>query len=162
VIRKIVKPWNEVQLGFTFFVEEEVSSPVVRGREPGKAQKIREVRSKPANLREAIALAQAQLLDAPLDDVSSQLVPLLELCEAALTRALDVVALRETEPAFSVEERRSVRGIGQAQWLLAEKLARRGTKSDEKPTRRKRTSNEAEGSKEGINGEMGKWIKDKG
>ena len=162
MIRKVAKPWNEVQLGFTFFVEEEVSSPAARDREFGKVQKVREVKTKSDNLCEAIALAQTQLLDAPLDDVSSQLLPLLELCEAALTRALDVVALRETEPAFSVEEQRSVRGIGQAQWLLTEKLAQRGTKSDEKPTRRKRTMNEAEGSKEGINGEMGKWIKDKG
>jgi hypothetical protein len=121
VIRKVVKPWNEVQLGFTFLVEEEASSPVVRDRETGKAQKSREVKPTPDNLRDAIALTQAQLLDAPLGDVSSRLLPLLELCEAALTRAL-------------------------AQWILSEKLARRGTKSEEKTTRRKRTMNDEQSS----------------
>lgn len=146
MIRKVVKPWNEVQLGFTFLVEEEASPPVVRARETGKAQKSREVKPTPDNLRDAIALTQAQLLDAPLDDVSSRLLPLLELCEAALTRALDVVAIRETEPLFSGEEQRSLRGIGQAQWILSEKLARRGTKAEEKPTRRKRTMNDEQSS----------------
>jgi|RhiMethySRZTD1v2_1073278.scaffolds.fasta_scaffold21216_7 hypothetical protein len=146
MIRKVVKPWNEVQLGFTFLVEEEASSPVVRDRETGKAQKSREVKPTPDNLRDAIALTQAQLLDAPLGDVSSRLLPLLELCEAALTRALDVVAIRETEPLFSGEELRSLRGIGQAQWILSEKLARRGTKSEEKTTRRKRTMNDEQSS----------------
>ena len=144
MIRKVAKPWNEVQLGFTFLVEEDVSSLAARNREFGKAQKAREVKTKPVNLGEAIALTQTQLLDAPLDDVSSQLLPLLELCEAALTRALDVVVLRETEPALSVEEQRSVSGIGQAQWLLTEKLARRSAKIEEKSTRKKKTISESE------------------
>ena len=146
MIRKVVKPWNEVQLGFTFFVEEEALSSVVRDRETGKAQRSREVKPTPDNLRDAIALTQAQLLEAPLGDVSARLLPLLELCEAALTRALDVVAIRETEPSFSGEEQRNLRGIGQAQWILSEKLARRGTKLEEKPTRRKRTMNDEHGS----------------
>ena len=61
MIRKVVKPWNEVQLGFTFFVEEEASSPVVRDRETGKAQKSREAKPTPDNLRDAIALTQSAI-----------------------------------------------------------------------------------------------------
>jgi hypothetical protein len=46
----------------------------------------------------------------------------LEFCEAALTRALDTVAVRGAAgKLFSTEEYRSLRGIGQAQWLLAER-----------------------------------------
>jgi hypothetical protein len=79
-------------------------------------------------LAEALAVARTVLLDAPLSDVSSQLLPLFEFCEAALTRALDVVPLRGDVP-FSAEEYRSLRGIGQAQWLLAEEHSKR----EEKP-----------------------------
>lgn len=139
MIRKVAKPWNEVQLGFTFFVEEEGSPPVVREREPTKEQKFREPKTKPTNLSEAIALTQTQLLEAPIDEVSSQLSSLLELCEAALTRALDVVATRASDPAFSTEEQRSLRGIGQAQWLLTEKLARRGNSPQERRTGKRKT-----------------------
>ncbi|MBM4257553.1 MAG: hypothetical protein FJ147_16855 [Deltaproteobacteria bacterium] len=55
-----------------------------------------------------------------------------------MTRALDVITLRENEPLFSAEEQRSLRGIGQAQWLLTEKLARRGSRSEEKRVRKKK------------------------
>ena len=90
--------------------------------------------------------ARTLLLDASLDEVSSQLLPLLEFCEATLTRALDVVALRETFPLFSAEEHRSLRGIGQAQWLLTEKLARRGnTSSERRPGKKRTTSDERSG-----------------
>ena len=51
------------------------------------------------------------------------MLPLLEFCEAALTRALDAVSLRVEGLPFSPEEYRSLRGIGQAQWLLAERQA---------------------------------------
>jgi hypothetical protein len=139
VIRKIAKPWNEVQLGFAFFSEEAAISSTTSERDTLKAQKIREATSKSYDLAEALPLVQNRLLEASLADVSSQLLPLLELCEAALTRALDVVAARETEPLFSIEEQRSLRGIGQAQWLLTEKLARRETRSEEKRTRKKKS-----------------------
>ncbi len=76
MIRKVAKPWNEVQLGFTFFAEEEVSSPVVRERESHKGQKLRETKTTPANLCDALTLTQTQLLEAPIDEVSSQLLPL--------------------------------------------------------------------------------------
>jgi hypothetical protein len=71
-------------------------------------------------------VAQSALLEAPLSEVSAQLLPLFEFCEAALTRALDVVPTR-TEELFSAEEYRSLRGIGQAQWLLAEAHSKRET-----------------------------------
>lgn len=138
MIRKMAKPWNEVQLGFTFFTEGTAISSTASERETLKTQKIRESKTKSYDLAEALSLMQNRLLEAPLGDVSSQLLPLLELCEATLTRALDVVAVRETETLFSVEEQRSLRGIGQAQWLLTEKLARRGTRAEEKRTRKKK------------------------
>jgi hypothetical protein len=67
-----------------------------------------------------LATARTVLLEAPLPDLGAQLLPLLEFCEAALTLALDVVPTR-TEAPFSAEEYSSLRGIGQAQWLLVEK-----------------------------------------
>jgi hypothetical protein len=70
----------------------------------------------------------AALLEAPIHDVDTQLLPLFEFCEAALTRALDVAPTRTSEEPFSLEEYRSLRGIGQAQWLLADKQVRRAGK----------------------------------
>jgi len=138
VIRKIAKPWTEVQLGFTFLTDGDDIPASVSEREAVRSHKTRETKTKPYDLAEALSLIQAQLLNASLDEVSAQLLPLLELCEATLTRALDVVALRETAPLFSSEEQRSLRGIGQAQWLLTEKLARRETRAEEKRTRRRK------------------------
>ena len=138
MIRKIAKPWTEVQLGFTFLADGDDDLSIVRKREINKPHKIREARPKSQGLAEVFSLAQAQLLDAPLDEVSSQLLSLFELCEATLTRALDVITLRETEPLLSVEEQRSLRGIGQAQWLLTEKLARHGARAEEKRIRKKK------------------------
>jgi hypothetical protein len=54
---------------------------------------------------------------------------LFEFCEAALTRVLDVLPTRPGVP-FSTEEYRSLRGIGQAQWLLAEAQGKRETKPE--------------------------------
>ncbi len=112
MIRKIAKPWTEVQLGFTFLSDSaDASSPMLE-RKTTKPQKTQGVKAEPYNLADALSLVKNRLLEAPIDGVSSQLLPLLELCEATLTRALDVVALRETEPLFSAEEQRSLRGIG--------------------------------------------------
>jgi len=69
-------------------------------------------------------MAQAALLEAQLSDLSAQLLPLFEFCEAVLTRALDVMPTRADGP-LSAEEYRSLRGIGQAQWLLAEEHGKR-------------------------------------
>ena len=48
-----------------------------------------------------------------------EFLPLLELCESVLTRALDVARKRGGQ-GWSEAEYRSLRGIGQAQWLLIE------------------------------------------
>jgi hypothetical protein len=141
VIRKITKPWTEVQLGFTFLTEEGQTSALCEQKQRRMRPKLREEQAKPIDLADALSLAQTHLLDASLDEVSAQLLPLLELCEATLTRALDVVAQREAEPRFSVEEQRSLRGIGQAQWLITEKLARRNAKGEEKIMRKKKMMN---------------------
>jgi hypothetical protein len=77
-------------------------------------------------LADALAMARAALLEAQLSDVSAQLLPLFEFCEATLTRALDVVPTRaDVDVPFSAEEYCSLRGIGQAQWLLAEEHGKR-------------------------------------
>ncbi len=137
MIRKSTKPWTEVQLGFTFLTEEESQTSSLREQKQRKPiLKSQEEQAKPIDFGDTLALAQARLLDASLDEVSAQLLPLLELCEATLTRALDVVAQRETEPLFSAEEQRSLRGIGQAQWLITEKLSRRGARIEEKRTQK--------------------------
>ena len=66
---------------------------------------------------------QALLLETPLDEVDQEILPLLELCEAVLTRALDV-AQKRGAAGWSDAEYRSLRGIGQAQWLLVEAQAK--------------------------------------
>jgi hypothetical protein len=124
VEEKAAKSTAEVQLGFSFFSEttssrlaSEITSP--RGSRAG---------TRPRGLAETLAAAQTALLEAPIDDINTQLLPLLEFCEAALTRALDVAQIRG-DLLFAEEEYRSLRGIGQAQWLLAEEHSRR----EEKP-----------------------------
>jgi hypothetical protein len=123
---KAAKPTTEVQLGFSFFSETVSSrlSPEItpRGFRAG---------ARPRGLAETLAAARTVLLDAPIDDINTQLLSLLEFCEAALTRALDVAQIRGELP-FSEEEHRSLRGIGHAQWLLAEEHSRR----EEKPVGR--------------------------
>lgn len=124
---KTVKSLTEIQLGFSFFNDAELS---VSLSSPGAALPPRTPRSgsKPRGLAETLATARAALLDAPISEVSTQLLPLFEFCEAALTRALDVVPARTGEP-FSPDEYRSLRGIGQAQWLLTEEHGKREAKA---------------------------------
>jgi len=71
VIRKIAKPWNEVQLGFTFFTEGAALLSDTREREALKAQRVREAKAKSYNLAEALSLLQNCLLEAPLEEVSA-------------------------------------------------------------------------------------------
>jgi len=112
------KTLNEVQLDFAFFAK--AISETMKPSPSGASVPVRIARAaKPRGLVETLAAARAALLDAPLSDINTQLVPLFEFCEAALTRALDVVPQRKEE-VFSQEEYRSLRGIGQAQWLLTE------------------------------------------
>lgn len=67
--------------------------------------------------------ARTALLDVPVREVDAYLPMLLEFCEATLTRALDV-AQTNGQRAFSDEEYRSLRGIGQAHWIWVERQSR--------------------------------------
>ena len=110
---KTVKAVAEVQLGFAFLVDTETAQaasplsdiPQPRGTRTG---------ARPRGLADVLAVAQVALLEAQLSDLSAQLLPLFEFCEAVLTRALDVMPTRADGP-LSAEEYRSLRGIGQAQ-----------------------------------------------
>ena len=116
----------EVQLGFGFFNDTEPASESISG---GPLQpRASRGGSKSRGLADTLAIARAALLDASLTDVSAHLLLLFEFCEVALTRALDVVPTHSGVP-FSDEEYRSLRGIGQAQWLLNEAHSKKGTKS---------------------------------
>jgi hypothetical protein len=129
------KPYEEMQLDFAFIAENEASPPA-SGAEPRlPARTSRLVRSR--RLAHVLTTAQSTLLEAPLEELNSHLLPLFEFCEAALTRALDVVSLRKGE-LFSTEEYRSLRGIGQAQWLLDEAQSRQEMKAMEGKGKRKR------------------------
>lgn len=126
---------TEVQLGFAFLTD---TAPVaLSGEEPvppgpemplESLQQSRRPRAStaPRTLGEVLTVAHALLLEAPLEEVNAQLLALFEFCEAALTRSLDVMPMRTGVP-FSDEEYRSLRGIGHAQWLLAEAQGKRET-----------------------------------
>jgi len=131
---KTATPVTEVQLGFEFLREAESSSTAPL---PPLAPSLRtsRVSSRPRGLAETLAAVRAALIEAPLSDVNVQLLSLFEFCEAALTRALDVMPTRTGVP-FSTEEYRSLRGIGQAQWLLAEAQGKRETKAETSRGRR--------------------------
>ncbi len=100
---------NLGQLGFAFFrASNEETSP--RQESGSRAQ---------ASLATLLPHVQATCLEAPLGEVDREFLPLLELCESVLTRALDV-AQERGDQGWSEAEYRSLRGIGQAQWLLIE------------------------------------------
>src|SRR4051812_31616516 len=113
---KTATPGTEVQLGFEFLREADPSAAAAPLALPSRSSRIG---GRSRSLAETLAAARATLIEAPLSDVSAQFLPLFEFCEAALTRALDVIPTRPGVP-FSAEEYRSLRGIGQAQWLLAD------------------------------------------
>ncbi len=121
------KPYEEVQLDFAFVSELSVSSSALSEKE-SRARASRSPRSR--GLGQTLAVAQEALLEASLGDLGNQLLSLFEFCEAALTRALDVIPSRK-EAVFSAEEYRSLRGIGQAQWLLNEAHAKREMRTAE-------------------------------
>ena len=131
---KTVKAVAEVQLGFAFLADTETAQaasslsdiPQPRGTRTG---------ARPRGLADVLAVAQAALLEAQLSDLSAQLLPLFEFCEAVLTRALDVMPTRADGP-LSAEEYRSLRGIGQAQWLLAEEHGKRQARPVSSRTRK--------------------------
>jgi hypothetical protein len=142
VEEKTVKAGAEVQLGFAFLVDTETAQaasplshiPQPRGTRTG---------ARPRGLADVLTVAQAALLEAQLSDLSAQLLPLFEFCEAALTRALDVMPTRADGP-LSAEEYRSLRGIGQAQWLLAEEHDNRQERPVSSRTRKPKMAKSAD------------------
>lgn len=118
---KTEKPYEEVQLDFAF-VAESVGAPVTIASKPRSERAPR--LGRPRRLEKTLAAAQSVLLEAPLEELDEQLLSLFEFCEAVMTRVLDLAPLRKEE-LFSAEEYRSLRGIGQAQWLLTEASAKR-------------------------------------
>jgi len=140
VEEKIGKLYEEIQLDFAFVSETTGALVVV----PEKSQSGRMPRAvRPRGLEKVLVSAQAALLDASLEEVNAQLLPLLEFCEAALTRALDLSPLRKGE-LFSPEEYRSLRGVGQAQWLLNEAAAKRERKTEDGQGQRRKRSQKSE------------------
>lgn len=133
--RKKAKREEPKQLRFAFFTEEaeastdsdqlflheDVSHEDVSHEVSDRAAERQAAPS--VGLARAVTAARGALLDVPLGEVDAQLPLLLEFCEAALTRALDV-AQKRPQTAFSNEEYRSLRGIGQAHWLLVERQSR--------------------------------------
>ncbi|MGH9426390.1 MAG: hypothetical protein ACRD2L_08820 [Terriglobia bacterium] len=118
------RSWNEKQLDFPFLVEADPATGAVAESKSTASLQFARSTGRARGLASALANARSTLLGAPIEEVSAQLLPLLEFCEAALTRALDTVALRNgADKLFSTEEYRSLRGIGQAQWLLAERYS---------------------------------------
>ena len=102
------------QLGFAFFsAAGEGASP---RQENGNRPQV--------SLATLLPRVQTVFLETALDEVDQELLPLLELCESVLTRGLDVTRKRRGR-GWSEAEYRSLRGIGQAQWLLIEAHAKK-------------------------------------
>lgn len=139
-----MRTWNEEQLDFPFFTGTGASSATVAESQHGASLQLARSTGRARGLASAIAQTRSTLLGAPIEEVSAQLLPLLEFCEAALTRALDTVPLRGVAgKLFSTEEYRSLRGIGQAQWLLAERYGAHESEAEEKkPRKKKKTKSE--------------------
>lgn len=118
---KTGKAYEEIQLDLAF-VAEAAGAPVTLANklQPARAPRV----ARPRGIGKALATAHAALLEAPLEELNEHLLSLFEFCEAAMTRALDLMPLRKEE-LFSAEELRSLRGIGQAQWLLNEASVKR-------------------------------------
>jgi hypothetical protein len=135
---KTATPGTEVQLGFEFLREADSSAAAAPLALPSRSSRIG---GRSRGLAETLAAARTTLIEAPLSDVSAQLLPLFEFCEAALTRTLDVIPTRPGVP-FSAEEYRSLRGIGQAQWLLADAQGKRETKPEARKKKKKTRSAE--------------------
>ena len=102
------------QLHFAFFTQAEA------GPEPRSAAQPQRTSGPESELAHALGVARDVLLEASPKDLNAALPLLLEFCEGSLTRALDVVR-RRAGVTFSDEEYRSLRGIGQAHWLLVER-----------------------------------------
>jgi hypothetical protein len=118
---KTGKAYKEIQLDLAFVAEAVGMSVAVANKpRPGRTPHV----ARPRGMGKALTMAQAALLEASLEELNEHLLLLFEFCEAAMTRALDLAPLRKEE-LFSAEELRSLRGIGQAQWLLTEASMKR-------------------------------------
>ncbi len=102
------------QLHFAFFTQTET------GPAPDLAAQPQREPGTESELEHILGVARNALLEASLKDLNVALPLLLELCEVGLARALDGVR-RRAGVTFSDEEYRSLRGIGQAHWLLVER-----------------------------------------
>jgi hypothetical protein len=135
------RSWTEGQLDFPFLSEADSATGTVAESQGTASLQFGRLTGRSRGLANAIVNARSALLGAPIEEVSAQLLPLLEFCEAALTRTLDTVALRGVAgKLFSTEEYRSLRGIGQAQWLLAERYGDHESESVAKKPRKRRKS----------------------
>lgn len=134
-----MRSWNEEQLDFPFFAGTAPAQGTVAESRSTTLLQVPRAIGGSNRLASTVAHARSALLGAPIEEVSAQLLPLLEFCEAALTRALDTLTLRGVAgKLFSTEEYRSLRGIGQGQWLLAERYGAHETEAVEKKPRKKR------------------------
>ena len=111
---KKAQPSDAGQLHFTFFTETQ---------EDPEEERNADIVSSESGLEQTVMQARDALLDASLSEVDRHLPLLFEFCEAALTRALDTAQKRHGV-SFSEDEYRSLRGIGQAHWLLVERHSR--------------------------------------
>src|SRR4030095_9942686 len=135
---KPATPGTEVQLGFEFLREAAPSAAAAPLALPSRSSRIG---GRSRSLAETLAAAPTTLNEAPLRRVRGPPPPRFEFCEAALTRALDVIPTRPGVP-FSAEEYRSLRGIGQAQWLLADAQGKRETKPEATRGKKKKRNDE--------------------
>ena len=133
------RSWTEGQLDFPFLSEADSATGTVAESQSTASLQFARLTGRSRGLANALVSARSALLGAPIEEVSAQLLPLMEFCEAALTRALDTVALRGVAgKLFSTEEYRSLRGIGQAQWLLAERYGDHESESAEQRSHREK------------------------
>jgi hypothetical protein len=134
-----LRSWNEEQLDFPFLSGADSATGTVAESQSTASLQLARSAGRARGLASAIANARAALLGTPIEEVSAQLLPLLEFCEATLTRALDTVALRGVVgKLFSTEEYRSLRGIGQGQWLLAERYGDQESEAAEQRSRQRK------------------------
>jgi len=93
--------WNEEQLDFPFLAKADPATGTVAESKSTASLQFARPTGRSRGLASALANAHSTLLDAPIEEVSAQLLPLLEFCEAALTRTLDAVPLRVEGLSFS-------------------------------------------------------------
>ncbi len=138
-MEKRTRSYEEIQLDFAFIAKETEAS---RGMETNRTpERPVPLATRSYGVTKSVSKAHSAMLAASLAEVSGSLLAVFEFCEAALTRALDVVSLRKGD-VFSQDELRSLRGIGQAQWLLNEAHMRREMRTTKVGKKTKKTMND--------------------